>query len=379
MGVKGLWKFIKDKDKNREAINQQVKLKNYSGKRIAIDVNLVLKNFIHNTERKKGQPRKNNDGKVTSHLFGLFHSTIKLIENKIKPVYVFDGTPPDLKKEDLYEFFGEPPELKKYQLSKETISLQARDLLDLMGIKYVNAKEEAEAQCCDMVKKGIVDYVATNDMDALPFGAKIFLRNITSSKNLEEINSKKVLEVLRLDYNQLIDFCILLGCSYSETIPKIGSKRGYELIAKHKNIEVMLKYENVIVSQDWKNKIEEVRNLYKKPKISAISESELKWKKPNHDGLKTFLCEILAKESVENGIKKIEKFLSNDKQSTAFKNFFNPRSSSSNESKRKNDQEAGNGETSKVIVTILQNKENLTLIFLLIFSETASRQRSNLT
>lgn len=32
-----------------------------------------------------------------SHLMGMFYRTIRMIENGIKPVYVFDGKPPDMK------------------------------------------------------------------------------------------------------------------------------------------------------------------------------------------------------------------------------------------------------------------------------------------
>ena len=32
-----------------------------------------------------------------SHLMGLFYRTIRIVENGIKPAYVFDGKPPELK------------------------------------------------------------------------------------------------------------------------------------------------------------------------------------------------------------------------------------------------------------------------------------------
>lgn len=38
---------------------------------------------------------------VYSHLMGTFYRTIRLIENGIKPVYVFDGKPPDMKSGEL--------------------------------------------------------------------------------------------------------------------------------------------------------------------------------------------------------------------------------------------------------------------------------------
>lgn len=37
----------------------------------------------------------------TSHLMGTFYRTIRLLENGIKPVYVFDGKPPQMKSSEL--------------------------------------------------------------------------------------------------------------------------------------------------------------------------------------------------------------------------------------------------------------------------------------
>ena len=47
--------------------------------------------------RSDGNNMTNEDGETTSHLIGMFYRTIRLMENGIKPVYVFDGKPPTLK------------------------------------------------------------------------------------------------------------------------------------------------------------------------------------------------------------------------------------------------------------------------------------------
>ncbi|RLN24440.1 flap endonuclease 1-like [Panicum miliaceum] len=41
---------------------------------------------------------KNDNGEETSHLVGMFNRTAKFLEVGIEPIYVFDGTPPDMKK-----------------------------------------------------------------------------------------------------------------------------------------------------------------------------------------------------------------------------------------------------------------------------------------
>lgn len=40
----------------------------------------------------------NENGEVTSHLMGTFYRTIRMVDHGIKPCYVFDGKPPDMKK-----------------------------------------------------------------------------------------------------------------------------------------------------------------------------------------------------------------------------------------------------------------------------------------
>ena len=51
--------------------------------------------------RQEGVQLASADGEVTSHLMGFFYRTIRMVENGIKPVYVFDGKPPQMKSGEL--------------------------------------------------------------------------------------------------------------------------------------------------------------------------------------------------------------------------------------------------------------------------------------
>merc|ERR1712217_941095 len=80
----------------REIPSQQA----YTGRVIAIDASMCLYQFlIMIRENHSGtyQNLTNEDGKITSHIIGMLTRTIKLMEAGIKPVYVFDGKPPELK------------------------------------------------------------------------------------------------------------------------------------------------------------------------------------------------------------------------------------------------------------------------------------------
>ncbi|RLE74698.1 MAG: flap structure-specific endonuclease, partial [Thermoprotei archaeon] len=80
-----------------EKVKKQINLKDLNKKVVAIDAYNMLYQFLAIIRQPDGTPLMNRRGEVTSHLSGLFYRTINLLENGIKPVYVFDGKPPELK------------------------------------------------------------------------------------------------------------------------------------------------------------------------------------------------------------------------------------------------------------------------------------------
>lgn len=126
--------------------------------------------------RSEGAQLTSVDGETTSHLMGTFYRTIRLIENGIKPVYVFDGKPPQMKSGELTKRNERREEAQK-QLEKATEAGEAADidkfnrrlvkvtkqhaeeaksLLSLMGVPYIDAPCEAEAQCAALVSRSVV-------------------------------------------------------------------------------------------------------------------------------------------------------------------------------------------------------------------------------
>ena len=82
---------------------KRVALEDLSGRSIAIDAFNTLYQFLSMIRQPDGTPLMDRDGRVTSHLSGLFHRSAALLELGIKPAYVFDGKPPELKKKTLEE------------------------------------------------------------------------------------------------------------------------------------------------------------------------------------------------------------------------------------------------------------------------------------
>ena len=82
-------------------VAKEIDPKSLLGKVVAIDAYNALYQFLSTIRQPNGEPFTSPDGRITSHLIGLFYRTVSLVELGIKPVYVFDGKPPELKKKTL--------------------------------------------------------------------------------------------------------------------------------------------------------------------------------------------------------------------------------------------------------------------------------------
>jgi len=95
MGIKGLTALISQHAPN--AIKEH-EIKTLFGRKVAIDASMSIYQFLIAVRQKDGEMLTNDAGETTSHLMGFFYRTIRIVENGIKPAYVFDGKPPELKK-----------------------------------------------------------------------------------------------------------------------------------------------------------------------------------------------------------------------------------------------------------------------------------------
>lgn len=330
MGIHSLAKLIADCAANAIKENE---IKSYFGRKIAVDASMCIYQFLI-AVRQDGNALTNEDGETTSHLMGMFYRTIRLLENGIKPCYVFDGKPPELKGGELAKRqerraeaqegleqateAGDTENVDKF--SKRLVKVtkehgeECRKLLTLMGVPFVEAPCEAEAQCCALVKAGKVYAVGTEDMDALTFGGDVLLRHLTFSEAkkmpIKEFTLRKVLEGLEFTHEQFIDLCILLGCDYCDTIKGIGPKRAIDLIREHKSIERVLEKidkEKYKVPENWLYK--EARELFINPVVTDPAEIDLKWTDPDEEGIVQFMCveKGFNEERMRNGVKKILK------------------------------------------------------------------------
>ncbi|KAA8536680.1 hypothetical protein F0562_029158 [Nyssa sinensis] len=369
MGIKGLTKLLAD---NAPKAMKEQKFETYFGRKVAIDASMSIYQFLIVVGRIGTETLTNEAGEVTSHLQGMFTRTIRLLEAGLKPVYVFDGKPPDLKKQELAKRYskrvdatedltealetGNKEEIEKFSKRTVKVTKQHNDdckkLLRLMGVPVIEAPSEAEAQCAALCKSGKVYAVASEDMDSLTFGAPRFLRHLMdpSSRKVPvmEFEVSKVLEELNLTMDQFIDLCILCGCDYCESIRGIGGQTALKLIRQHGSIENILENinkERYQIPDDWP--YEEARRLFKEPSVYADDEQlEIKWTAPDEEGLITFLVNEngFNSDRITKAIEKI-KAAKNKSSQGRLESFFKPVVSTSVPVKRKETTEKAEKET----------------------------------
>ena len=230
MGVKSLKKLIR-KNAPTSIIPFDINL--LRGSTVAIDSSILLYKYRYLY------------GSDNFHITG-FNSKIKEFERLgVKPIFIFDGTPPEAKRdvltkrtdnrikmkerltflqnetkdspdhfeefinsetecEDFTEIKKMHTEIKKIKKNllyvNKIHSTEVMELLKSLGIPFFQSPGEAEEYCAFLQKKGTVDYILTEDTDCLAFGGS----NILFHKNnvYEIINLNLVLTHLKLNVKQ---------------------------------------------------------------------------------------------------------------------------------------------------------------------------------
>mmetsp|Transcript_21761 Transcript_21761/g.34939 ORF Transcript_21761/g.34939 Transcript_21761/m.34939 type:complete len:390 (-) Transcript_21761:161-1330(-) len=334
MGIKGLSKLIQA---NAPNAFKEGPIKSYFGRVVALDATMALYQFLIAVRYgDQGSSLTNDAGDVTSHVIGFFYRTIRMMENGIKPIYVFDGKPPDFKADELakrkerrekaQQELKEAEEIgdteKMVQMQKRTVKVngehikQVQTLLTFMGVPWYTAPGEAEAQCSQMCADGIVYGAGTEDMDALTFGTTKLIRHLTDSEARKlpvlEFDLENVLTGMQVSMQQFIDICILCGCDYCPSIRGIGPKRALEFVKKWGNIEGVL--ENVgddkryQVPENWM--YQKARELFVTPDVTPKAQMpKFDWKAPSEAELTKYLVEDMnfSLTRVQTGIERLKK------------------------------------------------------------------------
>jgi len=289
------------------------------GKTFAIDSYNIIYQFLSSIRQQDGTPLMDEKGRVTSHLSGLFYRTINLVSKGINLIFVFDGEPPDFKKQEIerrkeireeakekWEIAlkeGKTEEAKKYARMSSSISEdiieESKLLLSYLGFPVVQAKCEGEAQCAKICLDGKAFATASQDFDSLLFGSPKTLRNLSISRaeSLELIELKKT----GLSREQLILIGLLVGTDYNPGIKGIGPKKALELVKKTTSLKEIEKK----VNWDFEISMETLYNFFLNPPI--FEDYKIEFGKLEPEKIKKLLCDEhnFSEERVQKFIDKL--------------------------------------------------------------------------
>ena len=331
----------------------KVDFKTLSGKAVAIDAYNALYQFLAIIRQPDGTPLKDRSGRITSHLSGLFYRTANLVEMGVKVSYVFDGAPPALKEVEIkrrakvkaealvkYEQAvkeGKMEKARSYaQLTsklKDYMPDDSKRLLTELGVPWIQAPSEGEAQAAYLTMKGDADYCGSQDYDSLLFGANALVRNVTISgrrklprKNVyvevvpEIMKLDNVLNELGVTRKQLIDVAMLVGTDFNpDGVKGIGPKTALKLIKKHGSIEEVMPE---LKDAEFPAEPKRIREIFLHPKVS--DNYKLTWNEPNIEGTVDFLCRErdFSEDRVRKSLGKMTTGLKESKSKTTLESWF---------------------------------------------------------
>jgi flap endonuclease-1 len=333
--------------------SRKVAIEDLTGRTIAFDGNNIIYQFLSIIRGKQGEPLRDQSGHITSHLSGLIYRNSNLMEAGVKIVYVFDGRPHAFKKETLdkrrhvrqkaqveYEKAvkeGDEEKARRYGqqavVATTDIVEDSKRLLTDMGIPWVQAPGEGEAQTAYMAAKGDVWGAASQDYDSLLYGAPRYLRNLSITgrrklprKNVyikiepEILELDKVLKDLEITRDQLIDVGILVGTDYNpDGVKGVGPKTAIKLIKKYGSLEAALPH---LEDAAFPHTLEELKELFLHPRVT--DDYELEWRQPDTAAIIGFLCgeRNFGQSRVMNAIEKMNKGFSVAGKRTTLDRFF---------------------------------------------------------
>ena len=310
---------------------RKIKVEELSGQRVAIDGYNVLYQFLTSIRQADGTLLTDSKGRVTSHLSGMFFKFSNLVGNGLKLCIVFDGKPPALKKKLLevrrqrkikaeieWEAAIEAGDIETARTKAQqttrldpSMVLECKKLLDYLGIPWIDAPSEGEAQVAHLLSNDRVDYGASQDFDTILFGASKFVRNLTLSGRRklpkqqkwvevspEIIDLELSLEKLEINREQLVDVAILMGTDFNPGIEGIGPKRGLKFLQEYGSAEAVLDK----IGKKIDN-LDEIRALFLN---HPVIDFEPEWSVPQRDLILDYLCNDFSfnKPRVENALDK---------------------------------------------------------------------------
>jgi flap endonuclease-1 len=251
----------------------------------------MLYQFLATIRAPDGQPFTDKAGRVTAHLIGLLYRTTSWLEQQIRPVWVFDGRPPDLKagtlrtrflaKERAQEAWNEAlaagdletARRKAAQTSRLTRPMieEAVQVLHALGLPTIQAPSEGEAQGARMAASGTVWASASEDYDSLLFGTPRLVRGLgarqtrTGARAAQLLERERLLAELGISQDELILVGLVIGTDFNEGARGYGPKKALKLVQKHLGWEATLQAVGIEPRE-----VEEAAEIFRNPSVAQV-------------------------------------------------------------------------------------------------------------
>jgi flap endonuclease-1 len=294
-----------------------------SGSVVAVDAHNWLYRYLTTTVRWTNDSIYTTaDGEEVANLVGVVQGLPKFFEHDITPVFVFDGDVVSLKDDEVEQRRAEREQREERleaaredgdaiavarlesqtQRLTETILSTTREALELLDVPVVQAPAEGEAQAAHMAREGAVDYVGTEDYDALLLGAPLTLRQLTSKGDPELMDFEATLAELDVTWEQLVDAAILMGTDFNEGISGYGPKTAVKAVREHGDLWGVFEADDVYVDQ-----ADRIRDLFLEPAVTDDYDFDREIE-PDVEAARAFVCEEweVAADEVERGFERIE-------------------------------------------------------------------------
>lgn len=260
----------------RKVLNpQQVELAHFAGKTVAVDADNLLWSFVTAFGASGGEQPKAPDGRPTGHVIGLTGRLALYAKHDIRSVWVYDGPQPKLKEATLAGRAARIAEDGLIELTLQQLA-ESKVLLTALGVPWMEAPMESDAQCAHFVRAGVAYAAVTQDYDIALHGAPRAGRNLTNSQTRkpEILDLEPSLANAKLTREQLVDVAILIGTDYNDGFPGVGPVKAVKLVQKHGDLAGAL----AAIGQRLDN-ADEIRALFLAHPVDASAKPA--WRKPD--------------------------------------------------------------------------------------------------
>ena len=150
---------------------------------------------------------------------------------------------------ELYRTSKPAQAYQEFQKAIDVTPEMARQLIEELkgiGVQYVVAPYEADAQLVYLERKGSIQGIISEDSDLLVFGAKRLLTKLDQYGECIEVNRADFTSCREISLFGWTDadfrcMAILSGCDYLNNINRMGLKSAYRLVRKYKTIEKIIR------------------------------------------------------------------------------------------------------------------------------------------